>query len=90
MKPHPIAVVELAGQSYEVARNGGFALVEEAGTDYYDNPIKREVDLASLFALHPKKAEALLKALVNAYGEALVKLGHAENFRKAVAGGGGE
>ena len=90
MKPQIIADFELDGERFEMAKNGRYSLVRIVDRDFLENPIREELDVSELYAYDPGKAAALLNALVQRHGEALVKLGHAENFRKAVAGGGGE
>lgn len=71
----PVATLELAGERLDIAKNGRFHLVR-ISVDDYGNPIARSLNIQEwlhnddITAVSQKQIQALLDAL----GEALVKL----------------
>lgn len=66
-----IAEIELNGRKFDVARNGHYRLVEEAGRDAYDNPIYREAIDTGWSLDECKNA---IDGLVDLLGDALTRL----------------
>lgn len=69
-----VAVVELGGVRFDIAKNGGFHLVCMAGPDAYGNPVAEEVPVHRFLSPTGKLQEERCQALLDALGEALVKL----------------
>lgn len=75
MKLTKIAELELAGDSYHLARNGHFKLVEKAAEDVYGTVSYKEVPYKDF---DPELIDAILDAL----GEKIVQLQSARDMRR--------
>ncbi|HKV10740.1 MAG TPA: hypothetical protein VJ725_21545 [Thermoanaerobaculia bacterium] len=70
-----VAEVELAGERFDIAKNGGFHLVRAGSLDAYGRPFATPVDVEDyLYDSGDGFVHAKAQALLDALGEALVKL----------------
>jgi len=81
--------ITIAGEEFDLAKNGHFTLVQNCGPDAYGKHYGKEVSIGS-FLVELEVAEVRVQSLLDLLGEALAAVRHTRDQRLGTGTGGDE